>query len=70
LSKTKDNIIEKSRLDGLLFAILGDQTLVERWWNGKNKAFDNEQPIKVFEQQPERVRDYIFRAANLGGEYY
>ena len=52
--------IKKSRLDGLLFAILGSQTLVERWWHSPNKAFGEAHPIDVFVLQPERVRDYIF----------
>ena len=62
-------MLEKTRLDGLLFAILGDQTLVKRWWNRPNQAFDGAMPIDVFVLQPERVRDYIFNAANLGGDY-
>jgi len=58
-------MIDKSRLDGLLFAMLGDQELVKRWWAGPNLAFDNQPPEKIFENDPVRVRDYIFRAANL-----
>jgi hypothetical protein len=62
-------MLEKTRLDGLLFAIMGDQILVERWWNRPNQAFDGALPIDVFVLRPERVRDYIFNAANLGGDY-
>lgn len=62
-------MLEKTRLDGLLFAILGDQILVERWWNRSNQAFDGALPIDVFVLQPERVRDHIFDIANLGGDY-
>lgn len=62
-------MITKQRLDGLLFAILGDQTLVDRWWAGPNRAFDNQSPVEVFKMAPEKVRDYIFAAANLGSDY-
>lgn len=62
-------MIDKKRLDGLLFAILGDQTLVDRWWASPNKSFEMVPPQLVFEDNPERIRDYILRAANLGGDY-
>jgi hypothetical protein len=55
--------MDKTRLDGLLFAIVGDDTLVERWWNGPNKAFDMQKPIDMFEVDSERVRDYILKCA-------
>jgi len=55
--------MDKTRLDGLLFAIVGDDTLVERWWNGPNKAFDMQKPIDIFEVDSERVRDYILKCA-------
>lgn len=61
-------LIEKNRLDGLLFAIVGSETLVERWWNSPNKAFDMQKPIDVFEVDSERVRDYIISCAY--GEHY
>lgn len=62
-------MIDRRRLDGLLFAALGDKTLVERWWARPNRAFGQARPIDVFEQDPYRVRDYIFSACGLTGEY-
>jgi len=62
-------MIEKTRLDGLLFAMLGDSQLVERWWYSPNKAFDSERPIDVFVLEPDRVRDYVMRMANLNSDY-
>lgn len=61
------NNISKTSLDGLLFAMMGSNTLVNRWWTDPNKAFDNQAPIDVFAVDPAKVRDYIFNAANLGG---
>ena len=59
----------KQRLDGLLFAILGDAILVDRWWNRPNKGLNDALPIDVYVINPEAVRDYIFKAANLDGDY-
>lgn len=58
-------MITKQRLDGLLFAILGDETLVDRWWNSPNQAFANSKPLELFESAPEQVRDYIFAYCGL-----
>ena len=68
---TKTTKIEmKQRLDGLLFAILGDAILVERWWHRPNKGLNDALPIDVYAVNPEAVKDYIFKAANLDGDYY
>jgi hypothetical protein len=63
-------MIDKSRLDGLLFAIMGDATLVERWWFSPNHAFDSERPIDVFVLEPERVRNYVLVMANIDSVPY
>lgn len=62
-------MIDRKRLDGLLFAIMGDSTLVERWWYSPNREFDSERPIDVFVLDPERVCQYVLRAANISGDY-
>jgi hypothetical protein len=58
-------MIEKTRLDGILFAIMGDAILVERWWNTPKKVFDMQKPIDMFEVDSERVRDYIMKCARF-----
>lgn len=63
-------MIERARLDGILFAIMGDTTLVEQWWQKPNAAWNMRSPQEVFDDDPESVRDYVFRAANLDGDYY
>ena len=68
---TKMTTIEmKQRLDGLLFAILGDAILVERWWHRPNKGLNDALPIDVYVVNPEAVRDYILKAVNPDGVYY
>jgi hypothetical protein len=56
--------IKKTRLDGLLFAIMGSQTLVSKWWTTPNPNFDMQTPENLFNTEPERVRDLIFSFAN------
>jgi hypothetical protein len=52
--------MDKNRLNGLLFAILGDDDLVERWWSRPNAWLDEKTPEELFKTDPERVRDHIF----------
>lgn len=59
-------MIERERLNGILFAIMGDEHLLEQWWNRPNVVFDQQTPLAMFEQNPERVRDWVLKAANLG----
>ncbi|NDB84551.1 MAG: hypothetical protein EB127_17890 [Alphaproteobacteria bacterium] len=59
----------KQRLDGLLFAVLGDSTLVERWWYRPNKGLNDALPIDVYVLSPELVKNYIFEATNNNGDF-
>lgn len=61
------NITLKQRLDGLLFAMLGDAELVERWWHRPNQNFNGALPIDVLVVQPERVRDHVLESCGLRG---
>lgn len=49
----------KERLDRLLLSLLGDEKTVEKWWNSPNGAFDYQMPIKVFDNDPNKVINYI-----------
>jgi hypothetical protein len=49
----------KQELDGLLFAIVGSTTLVKKWWNSPNQAFDLQKPVDVYKETPEKVEQYI-----------
>lgn len=60
----------KQSLNGILFAMLGDDKLVNKWWNSPNKAFNNALPIDVWIVNPDSVKKYIMKAANLNGDYH
>ena len=72
--KIKNNIMEviesgeldsiRLRLNGLLFAITGSNTLVDRWWSTPNKEFGMQTPVEVFQTDPKSVAKYILSYAN------
>lgn len=61
----------KSEIDRQLFALLGSDALVERWWKSPNRAFSLRTPQDVWEeneQGPDRVRKYVTQF--LYGDYF
>ena len=57
-------ILVRSQLNTLLFSLLGNQQLVEQWWDGSNKAFDGQTPNDVYysgEQGRQQVANYILQ---------
>ena len=60
----------KKQLDAMLFAMIGSDELVHKWWVSPNKAFDDRFPKDVYYQDPQgrhEVSDYI--GAYAGGNY-
>jgi hypothetical protein len=56
-----DKELLKKRCDILLLSMVG-KDLVERWWNGYNKAF-NQTPQKQFDENPQLVYNYLIRSS-------
>lgn len=57
----------KGQLDQMLFAMIGSDELVHKWWVSPNKAFDDRFPKDVYYQDPQgrqEVSDYINAYAN------
>lgn len=55
-------VVVKRTLDRILLGLLGRQELVDQWWVGANKAFDNKTPLEVYqstEENRQKVIDYI-----------
>lgn len=50
----------KQENDALLFAMLGRQDLVEKWWHSPNKGFDMAHPADV---DSKRVQEYLISKA-------
>jgi hypothetical protein len=49
----------KEKYNKLLMPLLGKESLVERWWVSKNKAFDMKTPLEMFAEDANRVDQYI-----------
>ena len=49
-------MLNKIDLDPYVFDLLGNEELVDVWWNSPNKAFNYERPILA---DLEIVRDYL-----------
>jgi hypothetical protein len=58
----------KSKYDKLLMALLGKESLVERWWVSKNKAFDMKTPLEMYAEDANRVDQYL--KAQLSDSYF
>jgi hypothetical protein len=52
-------ILEPEKINGILMALLGGRSLVNRWWNNPNKAFDMKTPFNVYIDDPEKVGEYV-----------
>jgi hypothetical protein len=49
----------KRKLNVCLFAMLGNDDLVNRWWESPNLAFENKTPNEVYEENEQQVIDYV-----------
>jgi len=49
----------KAKYDKMLMALLGKESLVEKWWVSKNKAFDMKTPLEMYAEDLNRVDQYI-----------
>ena len=51
----------------ILYALLGSNELVQKWWSSPNKAFDDMTPIEMWDRDKDRVKNYLL--AQLNGDY-
>ena len=49
----------RRKLNVCLFAMLGNDDLVNRWWESPNLAFENKTPNEVYEKNEQQVIDYV-----------
>jgi hypothetical protein len=53
-----NSTIMKKRCDVLLIALVG-KDLAPKWWDSRNKAFDDKTPSEQWEIDPQSVYDYL-----------
>lgn len=51
--------MNKQELNRYLFALLGSEDLVARWWHSPNKNWDGDTPYSVWTRNPEDVEKYV-----------
>ena len=51
----------------ILYALLGSNELVQKWWSSPNKAFDDMTPNEMWDRDKDRVKNYLL--AQLNGDY-
>jgi hypothetical protein len=55
------------KYDRILYALLGSNELVQKWWESPNKAFGDITPIEMWDRDKDRVKNYLL--AQLNGDY-
>ena len=51
----------------ILYALLGSNELVQKWWSSPNRAFDDMTPSEMLNRDKDRVKKYLL--GQLSGEY-
>jgi Protein of unknown function (DUF2384) len=61
-------MVTPDKYNRILYALLGSDELVKKWWSSPNKAFGEMTPIEMWDRDKDRVKNYLL--AQLSGEYY
>jgi hypothetical protein len=59
--------MDTEQFNRILYALLGSQELVQKWWESPNRAFDEMTPNEMLNRDKTRVKNYLL--AQLSGEY-
>jgi hypothetical protein len=59
--------MDTDKYDRILYALLGSEELVQKWWESPNRAFDEMTPNEMLNRDETRVKNYLL--AQLSGEY-
>jgi hypothetical protein len=59
--------MDTDKYNRILYALLGSEELVQKWWESPNKAFDEMTPNEMLNRDKTRVKNYLL--AQLSGEY-
>ncbi len=59
--------MDTDKYNRILYALLGSNELVQKWWASPNRAFGDISPIEMWDRDKDRVKKYLL--AQLSGEY-
>jgi hypothetical protein len=60
-------MVTPDKYNRILYALLGSNELVQKWWASPNRAFGDISPIEMWDRDKDRVKKYLL--AQLSGEY-
>ena len=60
-------MVTPDKYNRILYALLGSDELVRKWWSSPNKAFGEMTPIEMWDRDKDRVKKYLL--AQLNGDY-
>ena len=60
-------MVTPDKYNRILYALLGSEELVQKWWASPNRAFGDISPIEMWDRDKDRVKKYLL--AQLSGEY-
>ena len=59
--------MDTEQFNRILYALLGSNELVQKWWESPDRAFDEMTPNEMWNRDETRVKNYLL--AQLSGEY-
>jgi hypothetical protein len=59
--------MDTDKYNRILYALLGSEELVQKWWSSPNRAFDEMTPNEMLNRDKDRVKNYLL--GQLSGEY-
>ena len=60
-------MVTPDKYNRILYALLGSDELVKKWWSSPNRAFGEATPIEMWDRDKDRVKNYLL--AQLSGDY-
>jgi hypothetical protein len=60
-------MVRPDKYNRILYALLGSDELVRKWWASPNREFGHISPIEMWDRDKDRVKNYLL--AQLSGEY-
>jgi len=58
---------KKTIINRILLSLLGNENLVDQWWNSPNRRWNQSTPLDIWISDPDSVYNYVL--GQLNGDY-
>lgn len=58
---------KKTTINRILLSLLGNENLVDQWWNSPNRHWNQSTPLDIWISDPDSVYNYVL--GQLNGDY-